>query len=56
MASFKTPDGKWRLRSTKTADRNQAKEIARGWEQASLLGAEGKLTAPSHKSKCATGY
>ncbi len=42
--SYKTPDGVWHLRSTKSADRKQAEEICRTMAQAAALGRTRKLT------------
>ncbi|MDD2708088.1 MAG: tyrosine-type recombinase/integrase [Verrucomicrobiae bacterium] len=44
IAAFRGPDGRRHFRSTRTADRRQAEEIARGWEQVTLLARAGKLT------------
>ena len=42
--SYKTPDGVWHLRSTKSTDRKQAEEICRSMSQAAALGRTKKLT------------
>jgi hypothetical protein len=44
IACFTLPDGRRTQRSTKTADRQEAKRIANKFEDASEDGAEGRLT------------
>jgi len=44
VACYKGADGKWKYKSTKTTDRDQAIEMASGWEKTALVAAKGKLT------------